>query len=80
MCCFFSLFIQMFLYVCNPYFLFHTRCLDEFCFKCFKKTGCKSLPGHELSFCKVFQEFMLGLYLFCISTSDYEFTDLRLLS
>ena len=31
MCCFFSIFIHMFLYVCNPSFLFHTRCLDEFC-------------------------------------------------
>ena len=28
---FFSLFIHMFLYVCNLLFLFHTRCLDEFC-------------------------------------------------
>ena len=31
MCCFFSIFIHMFLYVCNPSFLFHTRCLNEFC-------------------------------------------------
>ena len=61
-------------------FLFHTWCLDEFLFKCFRKTGCKSLPCHELSFCKVFQEFMLGLDLFCNSTSGYEFSDLRLLS
>ena len=48
--------------------------------KCFKKIGCESLPCHELSSCKVFQEFMLGLDLFCNSTSDYEFSDLRLLS
>ena len=61
-------------------FLFHTWCLDEFLFKCFRKTGCKSLPCHELSFCKVFQEFMLGLDLFCNSISGYEFSDLRLLS
>ena len=47
-------------------------------FKCFRKTGCESLPCHELSSCKVFQEFMLGLNLFCISISDYEFSDLRL--
>ena len=31
MCCFFSIFIHMFLYVPNPLFLFHTGCLDEFC-------------------------------------------------
>ena len=31
MCCFFSLFIHMFLYVCNLYFYFTLRCLDEFC-------------------------------------------------
>ena len=43
-------------------------------------TGCESLPCHELSSCKVFQEFMLGLDLFCTSTSGYEFSDLRLLS
>ena len=49
-------------------------------FKCFKKTGCKSLPYHKLSSCKVFQEFMLELDLFCNSTSGYEFSDLRLLS
>ena len=49
-------------------------------FRCFKKTGCESLPCHELSSYKVFQEFVLGLDLFYISTSDYEFSDLRLLS
>ena len=48
-------------------------------FKCFKKTSCENLPCHELSFCKVFQEFVLGLGLFCNLTSDYEFSDLRLL-
>ena len=42
------------------YFCFTLRCLDEFCFKCFKNTGCQSLPYHELSSCKVFQEFVLG--------------------
>ena len=49
-------------------------------FKCFRKTGCESFPCHELSSCKVFQDFMLGLDLFCNSTSDYEFSGLRLLS
>ena len=61
-------------------FLFHTWGLDEFLFKCFRKTGCESLPCHELSSCKVFQEFMLGLDLFCGSTSGYELSDIRLLS
>ena len=53
----------MFLYVCNLLFLFHTkmlRCFDEFCLKCFKKTGCQNLSCHELSYCKVFQEFVFG--------------------
>ena len=80
MCCFFSLFIHMFLYVCNLYFCFTLRCLDEFCLKCFRKTGYENLSCHELSPCKVFQEFVLRLDLFCIPTSDYEYSDLRLLS
>ena len=49
-------------------------------FKCFRKTGCESLPCHKLSSCEVFQEFVLGLDLFCNPTSGYEFSDLRLLS
>ena len=49
-------------------------------FKCFRKTGYESLPCSELSSCKVFQEFMLGLDLLCISTNDYDFSDLKLLS
>ena len=61
MCCFFSYFIYMFLYVGNLYFCFTLRCLDEFCLKCFRKTGCENLPCHEPSSCKVFQEFVLGL-------------------
>ena len=79
-CCFSSLFIHMFLYVCNLYFCFTLRCLDEFCLKCFRKTGCENLSCHKLSSCKVFQDFVLRLDLFCNSTSDYEFSDLRLLS
>ena len=49
-------------------------------FNCFRKTGCKSLLCHELSSCKFFEEFMLGLDLFCNSTSGYEFCVLKLLS
>ena len=49
-------------------------------FNCFRKIGYESLPCHELSSCKVFQEFVGGLDLFCNTTSGYEFSDLRLLS
>ena len=49
-------------------------------FKCFRKTGYESLSCHELSSCKVFQEFTLVLDLFCNTTNGYEFSDLRLLS
>ena len=49
-------------------------------FKCFKKTGCESLSCHELSSCKVFQEFVVWIDLFCNTTSGYKFSDLRLLS
>ena len=49
--------------VCNLlYFYFTLSCRDEFCLKCFKNTNCQSFSCHELSSCKVFQEFMLGLY------------------
>ena len=61
-------------------FLFHIWCLDEFWFKCFRKAGCESLSCHELSSCKNFQEFMLGLDLFCNSKNGCKFSDLRLLS
>ena len=36
------------------YFCFTQKCLDEFCFKCFKNIGCQSLSYHKLSSCKVF--------------------------
>ena len=49
-------------------------------FKCFRKIGYESLSCHELSSCKVFQEFMLVLDLFCNTTNGYEFSDLRLFS
>ena len=49
-------------------------------FKCFKKTSCESLSCRELSSCKVFQEFVVGIDLLCNTTSVYEFSDLRLLS
>ena len=43
------------------YFCFTLRCLDEFCLKCFRKTGCQNISCHELFSCKDFQEFVLGL-------------------
>ena len=62
MCCFFSLFIHMFLLMYAIfYFCFTLRCLDEFCLKWFRKICCQNLSCHELSFCKVFQEIVLGL-------------------
>ena len=32
-----------YLFVCNLLFCFTQRCLDEFCLKCFRNTGCQSL-------------------------------------
>ena len=49
-------------------------------FKYFRKTGCESLSCHELSSCKVFQEFVVGIDLLCKTTSGYELSDLWLLS
>ena len=57
------------------YFCFTQRCLDEFCFKCFRNTGCQSLSCHRLSSCKVFQEFVLGEILLYL-TSEYKLSDL----
>ena len=48
--------------------------------KYFRKTGCESLSCHELFSCKVFQELVVGIDLFCNNTSGYEFSDLKLLS
>ena len=43
MCCFFSLFIHMFLIYCMQSICFTLRCRHEFCLKCFRNTGCQSL-------------------------------------
>ena len=56
----FSLYTCFLFYVCNLLFLFHTKMLDEFYLKCFRKIGCQNLSSHGLSSCKVFQEFVLG--------------------
>ena len=63
---FLSLYTCYLLYA-SLYFYFTLRCLDEFCLKCFRKTGCQSLSSHKLSSCKVFQEFVLGLYFIILN-------------
>ena len=62
MCClFFFLYTNVSLLYAIFYFCFTLRYLNEFCLKCFRKTSCQNLSCHKLSYCKVFQEFMLGL-------------------
>ena len=59
-CCFFSLFMHMLFINCMQSFIcFTLRCRDEFCLKYFRNTDCQSLPCHELSSYKFFQEFVL---------------------
>ena len=60
MCCFFSIFIHMFLLVCNLLFLFHTKMPWWVLFKVFQKYRLLKSSYHKLSSCKVFQEFMFG--------------------
>ena len=57
----FSLYTHASYFLCAIfYFCFTLRCCDEFCLKYFRNTGCQSISCHELSFYKVFQEFVLG--------------------
>ena len=56
----FSLYIHISLLYAIFYFCFTLRCFNEFSLKCFRNIGCQSLPCHELSSCKFFQEFVLG--------------------
>ena len=61
MCCFFSIFIHMFLIlVCNLLFLFHTKMHWWVLFKVFQKYRLSKSTCHKLSSYKVFQEFLLG--------------------
>ena len=77
----FLLYLYMHVSLCTQsLFLFHTWCLDEFFFKCFRKTGYESLSCRELFSCKVFQEFVIVIDSFCNTTSGYELSNLRLLS
>ena len=80
MCCFFSLFMHMLLIYCMQFlFLFHTKMPWWVLFKVFQKYRTSKSSCHKLSFCKVFQEFVLG-YILLYSTSEYELGDLWLLS
>ena len=79
MCYFFflSLYTCFFMYAILYFYFTYVALMS---FKYFRKTGCENLSCHELSSCKVFQDFMLELDLFYIPTSGYKFSDLRLLS
>ena len=78
-CCFFSIFIRMFLYVRNIYFCFTHDALMSFV-KCFRKKSCEILSCQELFSSKFFQEFIVGIDLFCNTASGYELSNLRLFS
>ena len=61
-----SIFIHMFIIlVCNLLFLFHTRCLDEFCLKCFRNTGCQSLLATNSLLAKFFKRLCYDRF-YCI--------------
>ena len=71
MCCFFSLFICMFLNFYNLS-IFHTRYFDGY-FLVFQLRQVASLSYHDISSCKVFQEFIVLLrlmYFLCNSYGD----------
>ena len=54
------------------YFYFTQRCLDEFCLKYFKNTGCQSLLAINSFFAKFIMLGQILLYL----TNEYELSDL----
>ena len=66
MCCFFSSFMHMFLYLyAIYYFCFTQRCLDGFCLKCFKNTGCQSLLAINSLLAKFFKSLYYDRF-YCI--------------
>ena len=66
MCCFFSLFMHMFLIrVCNLLFLFHTKIPWWFCLKCFRNTGCQSLLAINSLLAKFFKSLCYDRF-YCI--------------
>ena len=57
------------------YFYFTLKCIEEFCLKCFKNTGCQSLLAMNSLLAKFFTSLCLGQILL-YSTSEYELSDL----
>ena len=57
----FSLYTHISLLYAIIYFCFTLRCLDEFCLKCFRKTGCQNLSCHEL-----FSRVCVRIRFYCI--------------
>ena len=56
MCCFFLSLYTCFLFLYTIfYFWFTLRCLDEFCLKCFRNTGCQSLLAMNSFLAKFFK-------------------------
>ena len=53
------------LIVCNYYFCFTLRCLDEFCLKCFKNIGCQSLLAIDSLLAKFFKSLCYDRF-YCI--------------
>ena len=60
--------------VSNLLFLFHTK-MPWVLFEVFQKYRLSKSSCHELSSCKVFQEFVLG-YILLYSTNEYKLSDL----
>ena len=67
MCCLFSFFIHMLLIYLYAiyYFYFTQRCIDEFCLKCFKNTGCQSLLAINSLLAKFFKSLCYDRF-YCI--------------
>ena len=76
---FLSLYTCFSLLVCNLLFLFHTKMSWWVLFKVFQKYRLSKSTCQKLSSYTVFQEFVLG-YILLYSTSEYELSDLWLLS
>ena len=61
-------------------FLFHTWCLSEFCLSVSERQVVKVYHTVNSLLCKVYQKFVIGIDLFCNTTSGYELSNLGLLS
>ena len=66
MCCFFSIFIHVFLSMYAIYYFYFTlKCLDEFCLKCFRNIGCQSLLAMNSFLAKFFKNLCQNRF-YCI--------------